>query len=139
MLEKAFVIFRLKPLSRNLRKEITKKEKIYFFDLGIRNSLISRYNPIEFREDIGALWENFCIVERLKMLEYSGQRVNKYFWRTHSQKEVDYIEEYNNEFHGYEFKWNPKSKYKTPTEFIENYSTVKVINNQSIWDFVALP
>jgi uncharacterized protein len=137
LLEKCFIIFSLKPLSRNLRKEITKKEKIFFYDLGIRNSLISQYNPIALRTDIGALWENFCILERLKWRQYSLSYGNTYFWRTHDQKEIDYIEDYNGVLHGYEFKWQ-NEKYKIPKDFIETYknSTVTLINNKNFWDFL---
>lgn len=139
LLEKAFIIFRLKSFSRNLRKELSKKEKIYFYDLGIRNSLIAQYNPLSLRMDKGALWENFCVVERLKYREYTEIYGNMYFWRTHDQKEIDYVEEYEGILHGYEFKWNT-NKYKIPEEFITTYknSIVTVINNSNIWDFLGL-
>ena len=138
LLEKAYVIYRLKPFSRNLRKEINKKEKIFFYDLGIRNSLISAYNPIEFREDIGALWENFCIVERMKFLQSVQQNPNSYFWRTHDKKEIDYLEEYNGKITGYEFKWQ-KNKMKIPAEFLETYknSSIAIINKNNFWDLFS--
>jgi len=137
LLEKAFVIFRLKSFSRNLRKELTKKEKIYFFDIGIRNSLISRYNQLAYREDIGGLFENFCIVERMKYLQRNEFRYNRYFWRTHDKKEVDYLEEFNNQLSGFEFKWS-KGRFKVPVDFINTYknSTVSLINKENVWDFI---
>jgi hypothetical protein len=105
LLEQAFVIFRLEAFSRNLRKEITKSRKIYFWDLGVRNSLIRNHNILSMRDDVGALWENYCIVERMKQLEYAQQGVNRYFWRTYDQKEIDYIEEEGGTLQAYEFKW----------------------------------
>ncbi len=136
MLEKSFVIFRLKPLSRNLRKEITKKDKIYFYDLGIRNALISRFNNLEVRDDIGGIWENLCIVERMKYLSNNMIFHNKWFWRTHDQKEVDYIEEYNGKFEGYEFKWLTK-KVVFPKDFLEAYpnSTISLVNLENCLEF----
>lgn len=136
MLEKSFVIFRLKPLSRNLRKEITKKDKIYFYDLGIRNALISRFNNLEVRDDIGGIWENLCIVERMKYLSNNMIFHNKWFWRTHDQKEVDYIEEYNGKFEGYEFKWSTK-KVVFPKDFLEAYpnSTISLVNLENCLEF----
>ena len=121
LLEKAFVIFRLSPLSRNPRNEIGRKQKIYFFDLGIRNSLIQRYNSLEFRDDIGALWENFCIIERKKKLQYELSFANQFFWRSVGGGEVDYIEESNGKIIGYEFKWRD-NKLKAPKAFVKDYS-----------------
>ena len=137
LLEKSFVIFRLTAYSHNLRKEITKKEKIYFYDTGIRNSLISRFNPLEFRDDIGSLWENFLIADRKKVLNDHGLRCNVYFWRTHDQKEVDYIEEFDGKLMGYEFKWG-KDRYKKPSLFLETYknSTISVVNRNNFREFV---
>ena len=137
LLEKVFIIFRLKSFSRNLRKEISKKEKIYFFDTGIRNSLISRFNPLEFREDKGALFENFCIVERMKYLQRNEFIRKPYFWRTHDKKEIDYIEEYNDQLDGYEFKWQPK-KIKAQKDFLATYknSTYTLISRRQMWDFI---
>jgi len=139
LLEKAFVIFRLRPFSRNLRKELTKKEKIYFYDLGIRNSLIASYHSLEFRKDKGALFENLCILERKKKLQREGLIKNLYFWRTHDQKEIDLVEESEGKLAGYEFKWG-SSKYKIPGDFLENYenSTVTLIKKDDIWDFIGL-
>ena len=121
LLEKSYVIFRLRALSRNMRNEIKRSRKIYFYDVGIRNAVILNFNSMAMRSDAGPLWENFCIVERMKMLAYQGKSVNRYFWRTHTQLEIDYIEEYGGRLHAYEFKWNPKAKAKTPKAFMEAY------------------
>ena len=107
LLEKGFVIFRLRGYSRNLRKEITKMSKIYFYDTGIRNVIINNFSPIHVRNDIGALWENFLITERKKWLSYSQKYANTYFWNTYTGAEVDYVEEKDGKLFGYEFKWNP--------------------------------
>lgn len=137
LLEKAFVIIRLRSFSRNLRKEIGKKQKIYFYDLGIRNSLISRYNPLQIRDDVGGLWENFCIIERLKHLHYHQISCNRYFWRTHDQKEIDYIEEREGMLQGYEFKWS-KETFKRPQEFLDTYqnSSIQLVNKFNFSEFL---
>ena len=139
LLEKAFVIFRLPPFSRNLRNEIGKKNKIYFYDLGIRNALASAFGEIDSREDVGALWENFCIVERQKMIQDRKWHRNIFFWRTQSKKEIDYIEEYNNQLYGYEFKWGT-GKYSIPKEFIDEYknSSVAIINRSNCQEFLGI-
>lgn len=138
LLEKAFVIYRLKPLSRNLRIEINTKEKCYFYDLGIRNALINNFNSMELRDDAGALWENFCMMERVKFLQSQSIIPQIYFWRTHSQKEIDYVEERDGMFHAYEFKWNPKSKQKSQVLFEEHYSSkVKVITPSNLETFIT--
>ena len=126
LLEKAFVIFRLYPFARNLRNEIGKKNKIYFYDLGIRNAIISAFNAPEEREDLGALWENFCIVERLKFLQDNNLYRNIYFWRTQNKKEIDYVEEYDGRLYGYELKWG-QGKYKVPENFLSEYKNSSVI------------
>ncbi len=120
LLEKAFVIFRLPPLSRNLRNEISSKRKIYFYDNGIRNAIINQLAPIEMRNDAGALWENFLISERLKKNTYSDFWGASYFWRTR-ESEIDYIEEKDGVFQAFEFKWNAKTKFRFPRQFAENY------------------
>lgn len=121
LLEKSFVIFRLRSFSRNLRNELKKSRKIYFYDNGIRNALINNFQPVETRVDTGALWENFLIVERLKALAYHQIHVNQYFWRTQQQQEIDYIEDINGKLYAYEFKWNPKKKARFSTTFTKNY------------------
>ncbi len=140
LLEKAFVIFRLQALSRNKRNEIKKGRKIYFLDLGIRNALVQNFAPLKLRNDIGGLWENFCILERMKTLSYHEKNVNRFFWRTHTQQEIDYIEEYDGNLHAYEFKWNPKAKNKIPKSFLEAYpgTEVKVIHPENIHEFAIL-
>ncbi len=112
LLEKSFVIFRLQPFARNLRNEINTKRKIYFYDNGIRNALIAAFQPLNLRDDIGALWENFIISERMKYIEYNRIWINRFFWRTTQQQEIDYIEEKDGEYFLYEFKWNPKNRKK---------------------------
>lgn len=110
ILEKSFVLFTLRAFSRNKRKEISKSVKIFFLDNGIRNSLIQNFNPLNIRNDVGSLWENFCVSERQKSNNEAGRLVNTYFWRTYDQKEVDYVEEFGGKLNGYEFKWNDKNK-----------------------------
>jgi uncharacterized protein len=121
LLEQAFVIFRLGAFSRNLRKELSKSKKIYFYDNGIRNSLINNFAGIGLRQDTGALWENFLISERKKHLEYNEIWVNQFFWRTYDKQEIDYIEESDGSLSAYEFKWNRMSKKKIPDIFIQEY------------------
>jgi len=121
LLEKTFVIFKLPSLSRNMRNEIKKGRKIYFYDCGIRNAIIKSFNPLSMRQDVGALWENFLISERIKSNHYKNKWVNSYFWRTHAQQEIDYIEEYEGKLHAYEFKWNPKKKGKISKSFLKAY------------------
>lgn len=138
LLEKAFVIFKLQPLSRNARNEISKSKKIYFYDNGIRNILINNTNRLEYRNDVGALWENFLISERMKFNQYNLHYCNTYFWRTHQQKEIDYIEEYDGKLFAYEFKWKSQKKAKLPADFHKNYknSTFSVITKDNIFDFL---
>lgn len=138
LLEKSFVIFRLSGFSRNLRKEITSMDKIYFYDLGIRNALIENFSEIQFRQDKGALWENFLLSERMKKLEYNKTYANTYFWRTHSGAELDYIEEMDGQLYGYEFKWK-KKKAKAPQTWLDTYthSHFQFIDRDSFTDFIT--
>jgi len=138
LLEQAFVIFRLLPLSRNLRQEISKSRKIYFCDTGIRNVVINNFNPLSLRNDTGPLWENFVIAERLKRNEILGKHVNYYFWRTWDQKEVDYVEEEGGILSGWEIKWDGKNK-KPPKAWIETYknSTYQIINKNNYFEFLV--
>jgi predicted AAA+ superfamily ATPase len=133
LLEKCFVVFTLRAFSRNCRKEISKSCKVYFYDLGIRNCLIQSFNPFYARNDIGALWENFCIVERMKRNSFIGQYANLYFWRTYDQQEIDYIEEYDGVLHAYEFKYSPKAKVKTPRLFLETYPSEFNVVHKDNW------
>ena len=141
LLEKSFVIFRLTSFSRNLRKEIGKGQKIYFYDLGIRNAIIQNFNPLELRNDIGALWENFCIAERIKFLNNHRIFANTYFWRTYDQKEIDFIEEYGGKLHTFEFKYNEKAKVKVPSGFLNEYaeSSFHVIHSRNYFDLLKTP
>ncbi|HSQ46379.1 MAG TPA: ATP-binding protein, partial [Lutibacter sp.] len=128
LLEKAFVVFRLNPLSRNVRNEINTSRKIYFYDNGIRNAIAGNFKSLEFRQDTGALWENFMISERLKLLNYHQWHGRFYFWRTYQQQEIDWIEEIDGSFSAYEFKWNPKKSAKIfPKTFINNYPISKTL------------
>ncbi|OGC07508.1 hypothetical protein A3H38_01725 [candidate division WOR-1 bacterium RIFCSPLOWO2_02_FULL_46_20] len=138
LLEKAFVIFTLRAFSRNLRKEISKSIKIYFYDLGIRNSLIQNYNPLAIRSDVGSLWENFLIMERLKKCQYEQLLANRYFWRTYDQKEVDYIEERQGQLFAYEFKWG-QSRASAPKELLNAYPKTDFlcVNRENFLSFIA--
>ncbi len=139
LLEKAFVIFRLSTFSRNLRNELKKSRKIYFYDNGIRNAVINQFNPINLRNDKGALWENFIISERVKYCSYNNIYCNRYFWRNHAQNEIDYIEERNGEIHAYEFKWVEKSAAKFPKAFIDAYqpTTTQIVSPENYIDFIS--
>ena len=138
LLEQSFVIFRLTPFSRNLRSELTKKCKIYFYDTGIRNSLIKNFNPLDFRTDSGALWENYIISERIKKNSNSDKNLNIYFWRTLQRHEIDYIEEKNGVISGFEMKYS-KNNFKIPAPFTQSYpgSPVKLVNKDNFRDFVT--
>ena len=138
LLEKAFILTKLQPFSRNLRSEISSSRKIYFLDNGIRNSIIGNYSPINGRSDIGALWENFLIAERQKILSYNGFHGKSYFWRTVRGQEIDYIEEIDGKIHPFEFKWNPKAKTRFPASFIEAYQpeTPQVIHQDNFWEWL---
>jgi uncharacterized protein len=120
LLEKSFVLFRLDGFSRNLRKEVTKMSKYYFYDCGIRNALIANMNDMETRNDQGALWENFMIMERIKRNAYMGVHAQYYFWRTYDQQEIDFIEERGGMLHGYEMKWKAKGV-APPADWLTTY------------------
>lgn len=142
LFEKAFVLYNLRGFSRNLRKEITKKSKYYFYDTGIRNALVSNFQPLGARDDLGALWENFLFMERVKRNAYKENYTNLYFWRTWEGQEIDLIEESGGKLYAYEFKWHGwnKSKkiIKAPNTWIKNYpqSTFNVIDWNNYLDFV---
>ncbi len=137
ILEKAFVVFRLGGLSRNLRKEVTRHDKIYFYDLGIRNAVIENFNPIEFRSDKGAMWENFLIVERLKLQTYNRKNALRYFWRTYTGAEIDYVEEQGGVLTGFEFKYGTRSG-TAPKSWFEAYPEARFekINRDNYLDFI---
>jgi hypothetical protein len=138
-LEQAFIVYRLPPLSRNLRNELKTKRKIYFYDNGIRNAIISQFQPINLRNDIGALWENFLLAERRKAFDYQRIGVNRFFWRTTSKKEINYVEERNGKMYAFEFKWSPKKQPKFPTAFTTAYPEheLRVVNRDNFSDFVV--
>lgn len=121
LLEKAFVVFRLQPLSRNSRNEISSTRKVYFYDNGIRNALINNFNPLDLRNDTGALYENFVITERLKRRHYLRLWGAQYFWRTKTQQEIDLIEDNNGQLSAFEFKWKLHKTVKCPSLFAESY------------------
>ena len=140
VLEKAFVIFRLLPFSRNIRTEITKMRKIYFYDTGIRNALISNFNSLTSRNDKGALWENFIIAEKLKMNFAINSDVKAYFWRTSQQQEIDYIEESESGLYAYEFSWNINKRKKIPLTFSKAYKVKEsdIINSNNYGSFLGI-
>lgn len=126
LLEKAFIIFQLPALSRNVRNEIKKGRKIYFFDNGIRNAIINNFSGVSSRTDIGALWENYCVSERYKLRQNSGRFYSHYFWRTTQQQEIDLIEENQlSEFNAFEFKWNAHRQGKFSKTFMNAYSVIE--------------
>lgn len=128
LLEKCFIVFRLPAFSRNLRNELKKSRKIYFYDNGIRNAILRNFTPLALRGDVGALWENFFISERLKANHYAGRYARSYFWRTKSQQEIDYIEEIDGQFFAFEMKWNPhKAKASFPASFIKAYPVAEAV------------
>lgn len=138
ILEKAFIIFRIRPYSRNLRKEISKLRKIYFWDTGIRNALIKNLNPLNLRQDVGSLWENFVIAERIKHNSNCGVDKNYYFWRTHRKEEIDFIEESEGSMTGFEIKWN-KARLRIPKAFSQAYPDTKVelVTKDNYLDFLT--
>jgi len=139
LLEKVFVLFRVGGFSRNLRKEVTKNPRYYFYDNGVRNSLIQNFNPLSLRDDVGQLWENFLTIERRKANQTADRSVNTYFWRTYDQKEIDCVEEHGGKLHGYEFKWRESEMRRaTRKEFLEAYpgSTLATISQENFEDFL---
>ncbi|MCP4652894.1 MAG: ATP-binding protein [Candidatus Omnitrophica bacterium] len=138
LLEKSFIIYNLRGFSRNLRSEIIKKSKYYFIDNGIRNAIISNFNSLELRNDIGALWENFLFIERLKKRTYKNIYANNYFWRTWTQKEIDLVEERDGKLFAFEFKWG-KTRVKPPKDWVQAYpeSEFMVINQENYLDFIT--
>lgn len=139
LLEKVFVIFRVGGLARNLRKEISKTVRYYFYDNGVRNSLIQNFNRLSLRNDVGQLWENYLMVERRKVNEYAGRQSNIYFWRTYDQKELDYVEERGGILRGYEFKWQGGVRAAVRREFETAYpgAEIETITPENFTDFVS--
>jgi hypothetical protein len=138
LLEKAFVIRKVNGFSRNLRKEITKNSRYYFFDNGIRNALINNFNDLKTRNDVGPLWENYLFMERIKKQHYQNIYVNQYFWRTYTQQEIDLVEEREGKLFGYEFKWGRRQG-KHPSEWRRAYpeAEYKTINQSNYLDFIT--
>ena len=139
LLEKSYVVFHLRSFSRNVRNELKKSRKIYFYDNGVRNALIGDYKPLALRNDTGALWENYAISERMKHNSYSSFYGKSYFWRTQQQQEVDYLEDYEGVLHAYEFKWSPTKQTRLTDTFAKGYPdhTFAVITPENYQDFVC--
>lgn len=140
LLEKAFIVFRLRSFSRNVRNELKKSRKIYFYDNGVRNALLQNYSPLASRNDAGMLWENFFISERMKFLHYNKFYTKRFFWRTTQQQEIDYLEEYNGKLTAWEIKWNPKKQVNLPKTFTKNYpdATTHIVNPDNFWEHVGV-
>ena len=138
LLEKCFVVFRLDSFSRNLRNEIRKGKKIYFYDNGIRNAVLSNFAPLDLRNDVGALWENLMVSERIKRNAYQDSYAQLFFWRTHSQNEIDLIEIEDGTMRAYEFKWNMRKMPTVPKLFATSYpeATFSVVTPENFWEFV---
>jgi len=138
LLEQAFIIFRLGSFSRNMRNELKHSRKVYFYDNGIRNAIISNFSQIELRQDIGALWENFLMSERMKRRQPRHSWANGWFWRTQQQREIDYVEEEDGKISAFEFKWSPLAKFYYPKSFLEAYpnSTFQVVHRENCEDFI---
>lgn len=139
LLEKAFIIFRIRSFSRNLRNELKKSWKIYFLDNGIRNTILGNFSGLSLRTDQGLLWENYFISERMKYLHYNKIYANRYFWRTTQQQEIDYVEDYNGKLTAFEIKWNPEKKVRFPKTFTSNYenSECVLVNPENFWEYVG--
>ena len=139
LLEKAYVIYSLLGFSRNLRKEIAKSRRYYFYDNGIRNGLINNFNPMALRDDAGALWENYIQVERLKLNLYTGRFAQSYFWRTYDRQEIDLIEEHGGRLYAAEMKWSAGSDARVPRGWRQNYpdSSFRVVDPENYLDFIT--
>ncbi|MFO7789367.1 MAG: ATP-binding protein [Bacteroidales bacterium] len=138
LLSKVFVIYKVRGFSQNLRKEITKTNRWYFYDNGIRNAVIRNFNSSNLRNDMGELWENYLFSERLKRNAYNGKYLNSYFWRTYDQQVIDLVEEESGKLHAYEFKWNPRKKVKAPKTWQKTYpeASFHVVNRNNYLDFI---
>lgn len=139
LLEKVFIIYKVRGFSRNLRKEVTKSNRWYFYDNGIRNAIIKNFNKLDLRQDTGELWENYLMAERIKHNAYSKNLMNKYFWRTYDQQEIDLIEEGSGKLNAYEFKWNIKKKVKPPGAWSRAYpdASFETINRDNYLEFIT--
>ena len=139
LLEKVFIIYKVRGYSRNLRKEITKSSRWYFYDNGIRNAIIRNFNPLNFRNDVGDLWENYLMAERLKFNSYQGNLTSTYFWRTYDQQEIDLVEEHAGKLHAFEFKWNTRKNVKAPGGWTRAYpdASFEVIHPNNYLTFIT--
>lgn len=139
LLEKSFVLVNVRGFSRNLRKEIYKTSRYYFYDNGIRNAVIDNFNLVDVRNDVGELWENYLFIERMKKREYERIFANQYFWRTYEKKEIDLVEEREGKLFGYEFKYRDGKKIKAPKDWIETYEEAEfeVISKDNYLEFIA--
>jgi predicted AAA+ superfamily ATPase len=141
LLEKCFVVFRLSSFNRNLRNELKKSRKIYFYDNGVRNAILNNFSPLALRQDVGALWENFMVSERIKQNSYNRDYRKNYFWRTQTQQEIDLLEEKDGILYAFEFKWNESKKSKLPQTFADAYPEhrFEVITPANYLDFLTTP
>ena len=139
LLEKSFVIINIRGFSRNLRKEVYKTSRWYFYDNGVRNAIVNNYNNLGKRNDIGQLWENYLVMERLKKQSYKPIYSNNYFWRTYDQKEIDWVEERDGKLFGYEFKWSQQKNSKAPKDWLNTYknASYKIINRDNFLSFIT--
>jgi len=139
LLSKVFILFKVEGFSKNLRKEITKSSRWYFYDNGIRNAIINNFNRLDLRTDIGDIWENYLTSERIKKQHYQKIKTQNYFWRTYDQQELDWLEEQADTLAGFEFKWSEKKKAKVPVAFAKSYpdATFEVINRSNYLDFIT--
>lgn len=137
VLEQSFIVFRLPVFTRNKRRELSKLRKVYFYDVGIRNAIINNFNPLDKRDDLGALWENFMVVERMKYREYHHIEASQYFWRTYDGSEVDLVEEREGRLYGYEFKWKPREYARVLAKWKEyKGSSYQIITPDKLKSFV---
>ncbi|WP_163409437.1 ATP-binding protein [Flavobacterium ajazii] len=139
LLSKVFVIYKVTGFSRNLRKEVTKSNRWYFYDNGIRNAIIANFSRLDNRTDVGELWENYIASERVKFQNYTQKTISNYFWRTYDQQELDWLEEENGVLRGFEFKWNENRKAKIPAAFAKAYpeANFDVVNKSNYLDFIS--
>jgi len=139
LLEKSYIVFHLSSFSRNMRNELKKSRKIYFYDNGIRNAVLGNFKPMDLRSDKGALWENYLVSERIKHNSYNTSYGKSYFWRTQQQQEIDYLEDFDDTLHTYEFKWNVSKKPQLTETFAKAYpnNTYSVVNPDNYLDFVT--
>jgi predicted AAA+ superfamily ATPase len=138
LLEQCFIVFKLTGLNRNIRNELKKSKKIFFYDNGIRNALIQAFLPLNLRNDVGAMWENFFISERLKFNNYHNRFTKMYFWRTQTQQEIDLVEESEGQFRIFEMKWNENRKASFPENFVNAYNPVEkhIVTPKNYTDFL---